>query len=308
MLLVNQINELYYKSVHQRELQILTLSSKENELYMKIAYELKINSNNLSGFFCLAFKHSYLFKTPSFVWQTWLYHRFIHDQTKKQNNEFPLISLESIYNDMCLLIDKGYFNMDSRYNKTLLKYLLIEWSKVYEKLGVITAKSKVLKEIRYDSIPILETLQENISIEIYYNYILPYFNYQFDFNNSEVPNELKKAVYIFETTWKNNKNGYYINQEFKISNFDTNNKNNVPIIIFTDNQTTLKTALVHLKDEQKRAIAAYLKSGKVYSTNEICDLLIKDFNLNSDKDDKGNYKIFPFVDEYIFSSLWLWDI
>ena len=309
-MLLNQINGLFYNSVNQRELLISTLNSKEHELFFKITKELMINFNNLPGFFSLAFRHSYLMRTPSFVWQTWLYHRFIHEQTLKQNKEYPMISLEHIYNDMCQLINKGYFVMHSNYNQTLLKYLIIEWSKAYENLGVIVSKSKTIKEVKYDSIPIFNTVQDNISIELFYNNILPHYNYQFDFQDDTIPYDLKRAVYIFENSWKNLNNGYSIKQEFKISSSVSSKKksfNNTQLIIYTDNKSTLKDALDFLKDEHKLAIAAYLKSGNTYSTEEICEFLIRDFKLNSNKDHEGKYQIYSFVDEYIFSSLWLWD-
>lgn len=303
MILVNQINEQYHQIVQKRELLMTVMTDNEQEIFIKIGHELSLTRNNLSGFFFLAFPHSYLMKTPDFVWQLWLYHRYIHNQTEKQGKDYPILSLERIYADMCVLIEKGYLNMHEGCNQSLLKYLLIEWVKAYKRIGVLVDKTTIEKEIRYDVMPIFEQIQDNISIEIFYNLVLPHYKGSFDFQDTSIPRDFKKAVYVFQNQWVNQNNGYKMKHQFKMPNIPLLSDQ---IIIYTDNKKVLETAITCLTEEQKKMIADCIKTNPKHTVEQICETLIQKFNLNPIKTHEGQYEIYPFVDEYIFSSLWLW--
>ncbi|MEX3623712.1 hypothetical protein [Viridibacillus arvi] len=303
--MLNQLREEYKRLYSKRHNLLQLLTERERKIFIKISNELRLNQKNIPGFFFIEFPHSHILKTPSFVWQLWLYHRFIHFQTSKQAKDYTNLTLVHVYGDICELIDSNYFRLNSGCEKQQLKHLITECINEYTKIGVLVDKNNnSLKEIRYDHIPLFD-MNDNIFVEIFYNFILPKFNYQFDFQNEAIPRDIKKSVYLFQNKWLNTNNGYVIQDQFKFSN-QQQCESDTQVIIYAD-QKALEKALTFLTPEQKKSIAMYLKSDTRYSTNEICELLIRDFNLNNKKDDNGLYQIYKYIDEYIFSSLWLWN-
>lgn len=303
--MLNQLREEYKRIYSKRHNLLLQLTDREKTIFIKLSNELQLNQENLPGFFFIDYPHSYLLKTPSYVWVLWLYHRFIHHQTRKMGNSYPRLSLDQIYKDMCVLIKNNYFSLNEKCEEKQLKHLIVECINEYKKIGAIVDVNKGVKELRYDQIPLFTQIDSNIYIEMFYNFILPELNYQFNFQNETVPSNIKKVVYFFQNEWANSYNGYCIKDQFKWANQQQSNVNK-HVVIYAD-QNVLETAINYLTDKQKKAIAAYLKNNNARSSQEVCELLIKDFHMNAEKDNNGIYKIYPYVDEYVFSSLWLWN-
>lgn len=302
--MLNQLREQYNKSMSRRQNLIPPLTNNERNIFLKISSELKLSPNNIPGFFFINLPYTYLLKTASYVWHLWIYQRFIHNQASKQSTSFPELSVDEIYDDMCILVEKNYFLMNENTNKNELKSLILDCISEYKKMGIIIDKSNGMKEIIYDQIPLLD-MKDNIFVELFYNFILPELNFHFDFTDDTVPPVVKRAIYIFQNRWINSYTGYCIQDQFKGMETQGNIMNS-DLIIYAD-QKLLNTALTYLSDEQKNSIATYLKNDSSISTSEICELLIEKFHLNSEKDSNGLYHIYKYVDEYIFSSLWLWN-
>lgn len=298
--MINQLREGYRKSYKARNRLLESLTDKEKQLFLKVSNDLQFNLNNLPGFFFIEFPHSFLLETPSYVWQTWFYKRHIWNKTQTQ--EIPILSLNQVYKELCRLIDEGYFRMNKESEQKYLKHLIYECVTLYMELGVLVDIDKVRKEIRYDRIPLFQQINANIFIELYYNQIYPLLNAKIDFKNNEIPENIRKAVFLFQNHWKNARNGYLIKDEYKW-NDDNHKMNN--IVIYTD-QNRLDTALRILTKNQKNAISFYMKKNR-YSVEEICNLLVVHHQANGERNKDGSYKIYPFVEEYIFSSLWLWE-
>jgi hypothetical protein len=292
----------HYKEIYKKRHQLLQpLTEKEKAMFLKISNELHFNLNNLPGFFFSEFVHSYLLDTPSYVWGTWFYSRFIHKKTIKQAKTYPCLSMNQVYQDLCELINLGYFRLNKAYEVKYVKYLIYECVSLYKELGVLVDVDREKKEIRYDQIPIFEQIEPNIYIELYYNHILPKLNMDLDFKNNEIPTDIQKTVLFFQKKWLNSHNGYYIEEEYKWPNHCKENH----LIIYTD-QKRLDMALQLLSEEQKKAISTYLKR-KPYSIDQICHLLVTYHGASGEKRPDGKYKIYPYVEEYILSSLWLWN-
>lgn len=296
--MIQQLRESYKDSYRKRHQLLDDLTDKEKQLFTKICNDLQLNYKNLPGFFFIQFTHSFLLDTPSYVWQLWFYSQHIRKNAIKQDS--PILSMNQVYKDLCKLIDKGCFRINKGCEQKYLKHLIYECVSVYKDLGVLVDIDKEKKEIRYDQIPIFQQLENNLFIELYYNYIQPMLNVNFDFKNNKIPENVRKAVFYFQNKWMNTKTGYFIGDEYKLPKKDKVSH----VVIYTE-KNLLDQALKLLSEEQKSAISYYLKKHP-YTAEQICDLLVQHHGANGTKNANGKYKILPYVEEYIFSSLWLW--
>ena len=303
---LEQYNIQFNDSINKRERLLVELTDNESTIFIKISHDLGFTRKSMSGFFFLELPHNYLLETPTFLWQSWFYNRYIYKQTIKQGREYPLFSLETVYNDMCKLIQSGYFRLSGNFKLFMLKHLIMDLITAYEKLKILTPVNSYTREIRFDELPVFQDINDNVFIEIFYNYILPKYNGVFDYMDQTVPREIKKAAYLFENHWRNNSNGYLIKYQYNPPSLLDNKKIDNQIVIYTENKAILEKALELLTEEQKKFIATCLKSNSKYVPKDICEMLIKKFNLVPNKMNNGDYEIQPYVEEYIFSSLWLW--
>lgn len=296
--MLHQLRENYKESLKARNQLLKPLTTKENQLFNKISNDLRLNSNNLPGFFFVQFTHSYLLETPSYVWQTWFYSWNIWKKTQSQ--AIPVLSMNQVYKDLCKLIENGYFRMNKANEKKYLKHLIYECVLLYKELGVLVDIDNERKEIRYDQIPTFQQMEPNIFVELYYNQIQPMLDVNFDINNNEIPEGIRKSVFLFKSNWMNTNNGYFMKDEYKWSEKEKVDH----VVIYTD-QNMLDRALKILTDDQKRAISIYLKKYP-YNAERICELLIQRHGASGLRMSDGKYTILPYVEEYVFSSIWLW--
>ncbi|WP_121616728.1 hypothetical protein [Virgibacillus halodenitrificans] len=286
---------LNYKNSYKMRHQLLDpLTEKEKQVFIKTCDELQLNYNNLPGFFFIQFTHSFLLETPPYVWQSWFYSWNIRKNVKME--ESPILSMNQVYIDLCKLINKGFFRMNKASEQKYLKHLIYECVSLYKDIGVLVDIDNERKEIRYDKIPMYQKMKPNIFVELYYNQIRHFLD--FDFDKNKIPEDIRKTVFHFQNKWENSRNGYSIGDEYK-------SPEKVDHVVIYANQNTLDKALRILSDEQKKAISFYLKKYP-YTLEKICDLLVKRHGASSERNFDGKYKILPYIEEYVFSSLWLW--
>ncbi len=303
MSLINRLREEYKYLFTQRQQLTMNLTEKEKQLFLNISKSRGLNKNNLSGFFFLNSPFAEVLLTPNYIWQTWFYHRFIHHQTSNQNSISPKVYFETICRGFEDRINDGTFRLNTDCLKADIRKLVRGCLSVYEALQLVSVKSGgEMYEINYDDMPVSQSIDENIYINLYFNLIGKKVKSK-PLQVELLPENMRKSITDFYRNWRNIQTNYLLGEQYKLTN-QQKNYLGFDVFIYVD-EHLLDESLRLLTNEQKRAISKYLKQGN-YSLLDLCNLLILKHGASDIKDVSGKYEIYQYVEEYTFSSLWLW--
>lgn len=302
MSLIDKLREEYKRAYSHRQNLTRELTQAEKNLLMSMSKSRGVNKNNISGFFFLSFSHAEILLTPMFIWQTWFYHRFIHQQTINQKNDFPVLKVQAVRKAFEDRVRDGTFRLNQGYEIGDLKKVISSLLSVYETLQIISEKEENVYFINYDEIPNFPAMEQNIYVNLYFDFIgkkMKSVPIQVD----EFPENMKNSILDFFYYWKNGRTGCWLGDQYKLTpqqkrfiGFD--------LLIYSNNNL-LDKALQLLNNEQKRAVSYYLQKEQ-YTPSQICEMLVKNHGANPQRNSSGTYLILPYVEEYIFSSIWLW--
>lgn len=303
MSLIMKLREEYKLLYNQRQRLTKDLTENEKNLLMNMSRSRGLNKNNLSGFFFFPSAYSDVLITPPYIWRTWFYHRFIHHQTDNQSSALPKWTFEKILNDFTERVNDGSFRLNPNYHTNHLLYLVRECIALYESLQVIALKENgSVIEINYDAMPVFASIEENIFINLYFTVVDNKISNHPPLVDS-LPENMQKSIQIFYSNWKNMNTDQYIGEQYILTE-QQKDFLGFDLMIYLDGPL-LDDSLNLLSNEQKRAISLYLKQ-KPISSIELCERLVNHHGASDKKDAAGAYEILPYVEEYTFSSLWLW--
>jgi hypothetical protein len=302
MSFIEKLREEYKRYYKDRQQLTKELTHQEMNLLRSMSKARGLNKDNLSGFFFLDLLHSKALLTPSYIWQTWLYHRFIHHQMSLQPSLSPVLTFSDIYRATEKMVKDGIFRVASNSHLDDVMQLIREYLAVYESLDVLRIDGEFIY-LYYDEMPVFSLNEENIYITLYFNAMKGKVRNKPECLD-QFPENMQKTIEEFYACWRNSQTNFLIGDQYK---FTEQQKRYLgfDLMIYSD-KYLLDEALRILTNEQKRAISYYLKQGR-YSIFQLCDLLVKRHGASPKKDKTGKYEIYQYVEEYVFSSLWLWN-
>lgn len=107
-------NEFYKHLLIQRKKAFNALSFKEKELFLKLCNKHGFSIKTLPGFLMTEGPSAHLIKTPSFVWQLWVYDQFVFNQSYIQRKkDFPSIYIPTLNEKFKELRRRGYLRINA---------------------------------------------------------------------------------------------------------------------------------------------------------------------------------------------------
>ncbi|WP_413227187.1 competence protein CoiA [Cytobacillus oceanisediminis] len=163
-------NEFYKQLLQMRKEQAQLLTENEKELFKKLCIKHGYSFNTLPGIFFTEIKNSHLIKTPPFVWQLWIYDKFIY------NKKNAKVWVPSIKEEFKKLRRNGYLRIKSfQYEPRLFNfdnYIFApgDFIDYLSEIGItkrLSRKNSEYHQIIIDKLQPSKTIQESIFMEWY---------------------------------------------------------------------------------------------------------------------------------------------
>ncbi|MEH6988443.1 competence protein CoiA family protein [Cytobacillus firmus] len=163
-------NEFYKHLVHMRKEQAQLLTENEINLFKKLCIKHGYSYKTLPGIFFTEVKNAHLIKTPPFVWQLWVYDKFIF--SKKNSKAW----VPTIKEEFKKLRRTGYLRIKSfQYEQELFNYenyifAPADFIDYLSEIGItkrLSRRNSNYHQIMIDKLHPSKTFQESIFIEWY---------------------------------------------------------------------------------------------------------------------------------------------
>ena len=169
----NNYNAFYKQLVDKRNQQYKSLTREEKNLFVRLCQKHEFTFETLPGFLFPEVSHGHMIKTPSFVWQLWVYDRFLHNQTIKQKSKkFPSIWVPNIRNEFKEMRKQRIFKINTLKDDSggYYIYAIGDFIDYLSAIGITRRKSRKnseFHEILFDYLKPSENFQESIFVEWY---------------------------------------------------------------------------------------------------------------------------------------------
>lgn len=187
-------NEFYKSLVQQRKKQYDMLTNQERELFNHLCNKHGYSIETLPGLFFPEIENAHLIKTPSFVWQLWIYDQFIYNQKRIQSKkDFPYVWVPSVNEKFKWMKGQGYFRVERIKDEWGNYYIFApgDFIDYLSRIGITkrrSFKNSKCHEINVDHIYSSNNLQESVLVE------WGAFKYSPNlYLNEEVPNKVTTA-------------------------------------------------------------------------------------------------------------------
>lgn len=134
----------YIRSLSYDSLESVTkmMTSTEKEYFERLLKKHGFSDDNFPGVFNVFTDYNYLFRTPSHLWQLWIYDKYIY----RKSPTFQKIWVPKIKDEMYRLREVGVFHFNYTYGDDHFSFAIYDYLRklsslgIVEKLGFMTTK------------------------------------------------------------------------------------------------------------------------------------------------------------------------
>jgi competence protein CoiA len=140
------------------------LTDKEYQLFKELCHKHQLNIYNMPGIFHVNVEGAEFIITPTYVWQLWIYDKFIYD---KKTWDYDKVYVPKVYKEFKKLVSYGVFRVklnDRRehghYSFAIYSYIDLMYSVgILQKLSF---KDNSYYQVKMDKVPVYEDKEKNI--------------------------------------------------------------------------------------------------------------------------------------------------